>query len=112
VEQNALGEITSETFTILYSGYINEQNEVVEKMKALQAKFDAENNDKENARLFVEQVRKHTVSTELTRELILDLLEKIVVFEPSGDRRLGNRQQEIEFVYRFIGKLPDSVCSL
>jgi len=112
VEQNALGEITSETFTNLYSGYINEQNEVTVQMKALQAKLDAENNDKENARLFVEQVRKHTVSEELTREMILDLLEKIVVFEPSGDRRLGNRQQEIEFHYRFIGKLPDSVCSL
>ena len=112
VEQNAFGEITPETFTKLYSGYITEQNEVTEKMKAFESKFNAENRDKENARLFVEQIRKYSVSDELSREKILDLIDRIVVFEPSGDHRNGTRQQDIEFHFRFIGKLPGSVCSL
>jgi len=106
VEQNALGEITAETFTKLYSGYITEQNEVADKMQELETKLAAENNDKENARLFLEQLEKHTVSEELTREKILDLIDKIVVFEATGDRRKGNRQQDIQIHYRFIGKLP------
>ena len=112
VEQNALGEITSETFTRLYTGYITEQNEVAEKMKGFEAKFAAENKDKENAEQFIEQIRKHAVSDELTREKILDLIEKIVVHEPTGDARSGTRQQSIEIYYRFVGKLPSSVCSL
>jgi hypothetical protein len=112
VEQNALGEITSETFTRLYTGYITEQNEVAEKMKGFEAKLAAENRDKENAGLFVEQIRKHSVSDELTREKVLDLIEKIVVHEPTGDVRNGTRQQRIEIYYRFVGRLPDSVCSL
>ena len=112
MEQNALGEITPETFTKLYSGYITEQNEVSDKMKVLEAKFAAENRDKENAQLFVEQIRKYTVSDELSREKILDLINTIVIYEPTGNNKDGTRQQEIEFHYRFIGRLPDSKCSL
>ena len=112
VEQNALGEIASETFTELYTGYITEQNELTGKMKAFEAQFAAESRHKENARLFLEQVQKHTVSDELTREKILDLIDKIVIHEASGMARYGTRQQKIEIYYRFIGRLPDSECSL
>jgi len=112
VEQNAFGEITPETFTKLYSGYITEQNDVADKMKAFEAKFDAENRDKENAHLFAEQIRKYTVSDELSREKILDLIDRIVVHEPTGNNKDGTRQQIIEVHFRFIGRLPDSVCSL
>jgi DNA invertase Pin-like site-specific DNA recombinase len=112
VEQNALGDITSETFTKLYSGYITEQNELADKMKVHETKLAAENRDRENAQLFVEQIRKYTVSDELSREKVLDLIDKIIIYEPSGNHKDKTRRQEIEFHYRFIGRLPDSRCSL
>ena len=112
VEQNALGEITTETFTMLYSGYINEQNALVDKMKDFEAQLAAENSHKDNARMFVDQIRKYTAPNELSREMILDLIDKIAVHEPTGSTRDGTRQQVIEFHYRFIGQLPDSTVSL
>ena len=112
VEQNALGEITSETFTKLYSDYINEQVELVNKMKTYETTITAEADKKENARLFLAKVRKYGAVEELTREMLLDLLDRINVYEPSGDHRKGTRQQEIAFHFRFIGKLPDSDVSL
>jgi hypothetical protein len=112
VEQNALGDITPETFTKLYSGYITEQNELTDKMKVHETKLAAENRDRENAQLFVEQIKKYTVSDELSRDKVLDLIDKIIIYEPSGTHKEKNRQQEIEFHYRFIGRLPDSRCSL
>jgi hypothetical protein len=46
-QPNALGDITPETFTKLYSGYITEQNELADKMKVHEAKLAAENRDRE-----------------------------------------------------------------
>jgi hypothetical protein len=112
VEQNALGEITPETFTKLYSDYINEQIDLVNKMKIHEATLTTEADKKKNAQLFVEQVRKYTATEELTREMLLDLLDRIDVYEPSGNSREGTRRQRIAFHFRFIGRLPDSTVSL
>jgi len=112
VEQNALGDITPETFTKLYSGYINEQVELANKMQAYEATLTTEANKKENARRFLEKVQKHKVSEVLTREMLLDLLDKIDIHEPSGNTREGTRQQRIAFHFRFIGQLPNSTVSL
>ncbi|MDR1464309.1 MAG: recombinase family protein [Oscillospiraceae bacterium] len=109
VEQNALGEITVATFSKLYSGYINEQETLSEKIAALEAELSAENRDRENARLFIAAVRKYSPIEELSRELLLDLIDHIVVHEATGDRRAGTREQALEFHYRFIGKLPECV---
>jgi len=112
VEQNALGDITPETFTKLYSCYINEQGDLAEKMKTCESTLFAEANHKENARMFVEQVSKYIVSEDLSREIILDLIDRIEINEPSGNVREGTRQQKIVFHYRFVGQLPDYMCSL
>ncbi|MCL2576550.1 MAG: recombinase family protein [Defluviitaleaceae bacterium] len=112
VEQNALGEITKETFTKLYTRYIEEQNELAGEMKTFEAKFAAENLDKEKAGLIENQIRKYEIFDELSREKALDFIDRIVVHEPSGNHKDGNRRQKIEFHYRFIGRLPDSECSL
>jgi hypothetical protein len=33
--------------------------------------------------------------------VIIDLIDKIIIHEPEGER--GNRRQKIEIIYRFIG---------
>jgi len=107
VEQNALGVITDESFATLYNGYISEQQENKAKLAAIEAEQDEKNNLRENVRLFIEQIRKYSPAEELTREMLLDLMDRIEIHEPTGDKRAGTRQQEMEFFYRFIGKLPE-----
>jgi hypothetical protein len=105
VEQNALGEITTATFADLYNGYKTEQEALAGKIQALEQSLAAANRDRENARLFLAAVRRYTEAQELTREMLLDLIGEIVVFEATGDYRKRTREQQIDFHYRFVGKL-------
>jgi predicted transcriptional regulator len=105
VEQNALGDISPETFTKLYGGYITEQNELDARMKAYEVKAASESDERENAQRFVETLRRYTASDNLSREKILDLIDSIVIYEPSGSQKHGTRQQGIAIHYRFIGSL-------
>jgi hypothetical protein len=105
VEQNALGDISPEIFKKLYSGYIAEQKEVDARIKAYAAKSASKNSEKENAQRFAGQLKKYTVLSELTRGIVLDLIDSIVIYEPAGNLKDGTRRQEIEIHYRFIGSL-------
>jgi DNA invertase Pin-like site-specific DNA recombinase len=107
VEQNALGEITQSTFAELYNNYRTEQATVSEQISALEHELSKAEDEKLNAQRFIETVRKYTKLEELSREVILDLIDKIVVHEPTGDQRNGTKEQVLEFYYRFIGLLPD-----
>jgi len=105
VEQNALGEITSATFADLYGGYKSEQESLFTQIQDLEQEMAAVDRDRDNARRFIETVRKYTISQELTREMLLDLIGTIVVFEATGDYRKRTREQTIDYHYRFVGKL-------
>lgn len=48
---------------------------------------------------FIKAVRKYTEITELTPEIMHDLIEKIVVHAP--DKSSGKRTQQIDIYYRF-----------
>jgi hypothetical protein len=107
VEREAFGEISSETFTELYREYLDERETNAKKIDALETELSADNRDKENAARFLETVKKYTAPIELTRELLLDFIEKIVVYEATGNWRNGTREQTLEIYYRFIGELRD-----
>ncbi|MDR1559416.1 MAG: recombinase family protein [Clostridiales bacterium] len=110
-ERNALGFITDSTFEDLYGGYQKEQNAVTAKIDKLQAKLSAEKSNNTRAGRILELTRHYTEISELTRETLLDLIEKIVVYEPSrtGENKRGCR---LDIHYRFTGKTPDSEVSL
>ena len=105
LEKNALGEISNSTFADLYGGYNSEQEAIAARIMALEANEVSAERDIENERRFAEAVHKYTAVTELRREMLLDLIEKIVVHEAIGDYRRKDRQQVIEFHYQFIGNI-------
>jgi hypothetical protein len=107
VEREAFGEISTEIFSKLYSDYVNERGEITKKIESLEAELNADNRDRENAERFLEMVKKHTSPTELTREILLDFIDKIIVHEATGDWRKGTREQTLEVYYRYIGKIQD-----
>ncbi len=49
-------------------------------------------------------IRKYTDLTELTAPLLNELIEKIVVHEGVKDDS-GNRTQEVDIYYRFLGMI-------
>lgn len=52
---------------------------------------------------FLKMARKYTSFEELSRGMLHDLIEKIVIHE--GDKSSGHRQQKIDIYYTFTGKL-------
>jgi len=57
--------------------------------------------DRTGAQPFLEQIRRYSEAKELTREMLLRLVDHIDVHEPTGDRRAGTRAQELVIYYRF-----------
>ena len=81
---------------------------LAEKLREMEEKSNKTRDVKANAKLFTTAVAKYTDAKELTREMLLDLTEKIVVHEANGSRG-ANRVQEVEIYFRFIGQIPDRI---
>ena len=64
-----------------------------------------------NERLYTAAVAKYTDATELTRDMLLDLIEKIVVHEATGTRG-KNRKQEVMSTSNLSGVYPRKCYSL
>jgi len=106
VEQNALGEIPPAIFTDLFDTYKTEQESVTAQIRAFETEIATEAKNKDNAQRFMEMIRKYKPIQELSREILLDLIEKIVVHESTGEsNRWRKNNQKIEFHYRFVGEL-------
>ena len=101
-EQNANGSITDETFAHLYNDYQAEQKEIASKVKALETKLNEQQGTDAQLTCFLQKAHNYMKPKELTRELLLDFVEKIEVFEGQGPR--GERQQDIKIHYRFIAQ--------
>ena len=110
-EQNALGKIDDGTFAELYNGYQSEQKDIAAKINELESKVASSRDKSANARLFAEAVTKYTDAKELTREMVLDLIDKIVVHEATGTRG-SKRHQKVDIHFRFVGQLPDNILQI
>ena len=105
-EQNALGKIDDGTFAELYNGYQSEQKNITAKISELESKIATSRDRSANARRFAEAMAKYTDAKELTREMLLDLIDRIVVHEAEGTRG-SKRHQEVDVYFRFFGQLPE-----
>ena len=105
-EQNALGKIDDRTFTDLYNGYQAEQSELTAKMEAIERKMREAKDREANARQFAAMISEYANASELSRDMVSNIFERIVAFQ--GEGRGVNRQQRLDFYFRFIGRLPDN----
>lgn len=103
-EDRAAEKITERNFSMLSTKYQNEQAELAEKIQTLQerlAKSEQENSDAEK---WIALIKQYANPTELTAELLNTLIEKIIVHDAVANAD-GEREQEVEIYYRFIGKI-------
>ena len=71
---------------------------------AIWRKLESSEQDKQGAEHWVKLIRKYTDLTELTAPLLNELIEKIVIHEGVKDDS-GNRTQEVDIYYRFVGMI-------
>lgn len=103
-EDRAREAITERNFAMLSAKYQEEQSQLDNKKRELQAKLDKSAQDTDGAEKWLALIRKYTELTELTAPLLNELIDKIVVHQAVNDEN-GNRTQEIEIFYRFVGKI-------
>lgn len=100
-EDNVSGKITDDRFRNLSFNYDNEQKEL--KAKIEQLSKDIENTEKKDTDItqFISNVKKYTEITELTPEILNELIEKIIIHQ--AEKVNGKKVQEIDIYYRGVG---------
>ena len=80
-------------------GYEAEQSKLRQAVSDLTALIEAKEQKSTDTTQFLNIVRKYMTITELTPEIMHELIEKIVVHAP--DKSSGHREQQIDIYYRF-----------
>ncbi len=98
-EDNVSGKISDERFAVMSEGYENEQKKLKASVTELTAYIETAEQKSADVTTFISVVQKYERITELTPDIMHELIEKIVVHAP--DKSSGHRTQEIEIHYRF-----------
>ena len=89
---------------MLSQKYQQEQEETESKIQTLTAQLKESRQQTEGVEKWIDLLRQFSSPTELTAELLNALVEKILVHETTKNED-GNRVQEVEIFYRFVGKI-------
>ena len=107
-EDNVSGKISDERFTLMSAGYEDEQTKLRATVAELTAYINTAEQKSADVNAFIQAVRKYEHITELTPEIMHELIEKIVIHAP--DKSSGHRTQEIEIHYRFDVAVASAVA--
>ena len=102
-EDNLLGKISDERFVKLSQAYEEEQKQLQTSISDLTEKLAKQKEDSLNISKFMTRISKYTKLSELTVEIVNELIDKIIIHKPTGTKR--NRIIQIDIYYNFIGKL-------
>ncbi|HEM3544731.1 TPA: DUF4368 domain-containing protein [Streptococcus suis] len=108
-EDNLLGKISDERFVKLSQTYEEEQKQLQISISNLTEKLAKQQEDSLNISKFMTRISKYTEVSELTVEMVNELIDKIVIHKPTGTKR--NRIIQIDIYYNFIGKLNNEKAS-
>ena len=98
-EDNVSGKISDERFFIMSAGYEDEQKKLRVSVGKLTTFIETAEQKSADVTAFIQVVQKYEHITELTPEIMHELIEKIVVHAPN--KSSGHRTQQIEIHYRF-----------
>lgn len=102
-EDNALGKMPDERYSMLDGQYAKEQQELNEEIKTLEANITAYDKNAKSADKFIALIDKYQNFNDLSITMINEFVEKILVHELA---RKGSVEttQEIEIYFNFIGR--------
>jgi len=104
-EDNITGKLTDERFIKLSCDYELEQDNLKATSKILREEVKQQEKSKSNVKSFITTAKKYTNLTELDTTILREFIDKILVSKNPGKRGrgAGDKVQEIEIVYNFIG---------
>jgi len=102
---SALGKISEERAQTIMQVYESEQRELKTQCVALREDITKADAAFAGAQNFAALVQKYTEITELNAAILNELIDKIVVHEKTVDDN-GEKTQQVDIYYRFIGYLP------
>ena len=109
-EDNILGKLPDERYMFLSASYEAERKKLVEEVRVCEQSVQEYNKNAHNAERFITLIDKYANFEELTNQMLLELIDKILVHERDVKGSI-NCSQEIEIYFNFIGKYlpPDFV---
>lgn len=107
-EDNVSGKISDERFSIMSAGYEDEQKKLRATVAELTDFIETAEQKSADVTAFIQVVQKYEHITELTPEIMHELIEKIVVHAP--DKSSGHRTQKIEIHYSFNVAVTNAVA--
>ena len=103
-EDRAKNAVSERNYTMLSGRYQDEQLQLEAEVTKLKSELNKTVDARANALAWISLVREYTDMTELTAPMLNELIDKIVVHEATKDEN-GKRKQDIEIIYRFVGKI-------
>lgn len=101
-ESYATEKISEKNFEMLSADYEAEQESLETEIQELQLQIDVYNENTDKSEQFLDVAKKYTDFSVLTAPMLNEFIEKIVVHSPVWNE--GERTQEVEFYFNFIGK--------
>ena len=98
-EDNVLGRLSDERFTMMSAGYEDEQKQLKATVTELTAFVETAEQKSSDVTAFLKVVHRYEHIETLTPEIMHELVDKIIVHEP--DKSSGKRVQDIEIHFRF-----------
>ena len=103
-EDNLSGKLSDSRFAKMNADYEQEQQILEASSADLRRTVDFCEEQTVNIKSFLKCVRKYTEPSELTPDMLHELVDKIVVHAP--DKSSGHRTQQVDIYYNFVGKIP------
>ena len=105
-EEKSAGRITEKNYLMMMKNYENEQTRLEKTISECNTKISDAKVRTDKTEAWIKCISRYTEITELTPEILNEIIEKITVrkTEKGAD---GIRTQEITIYYRFIGKLDN-----
>ena len=103
-EDNLSGKLSDSRFAKMNADYEQEQQILEASSADLRRAVDFCEEQTVNIKTFLKCVRKYTEPSELTPDMLHELVDKIVVHAP--DKSGGHRTQQVDIYYNFVGKIP------
>ena len=95
------GKITDDRFRNLSFNYDKEQQELKIKIEQLSNEIEIKKKKETDLTQFISNVKKYTEITELTPEILNELIEKILIHQ--AEKIDDKKVQEIDIYYRGVG---------
>lgn len=104
-EKNALGGLPDDVYNSLMDGYTRERADLTARLDAATARIAELQRETDNATQFVALAERYADVTELDRDLLHRLIDRIEIGDSYKEN--GIRYQEITIYFRFVGKIEN-----